>query len=95
MSIVQLALAFRIGTANPILLNDITFVNAMISVFGVVFATVWAGKEHQREANMAPNLGSVAEREQRYTAWRVASHSPVGENFSCQNDNASSVKLSA
>ncbi|KAF8550791.1 hypothetical protein OG21DRAFT_1397578, partial [Imleria badia] len=50
MSIVQLALVFRIGAANPILLNDITFVNAMVSVFGVVFATVWAGKEHRREA---------------------------------------------
>jgi hypothetical protein len=99
ISIVQLALVFRIGDANPTLLNDIAFVNAMVSVFGVVFATVWAGKEHRREAKMSPNPFPI-ECEQRYThgldRWRVSPHPPVNvanidiEHY--QGNNVSSAK---
>ncbi|KAG9312762.1 hypothetical protein JVU11DRAFT_7197 [Chiua virens] len=55
ISIVQLALLFQIGAANPVLLNDIASVNTKVSSFGVVFATVWAGMEHRREAQMCPS----------------------------------------
>ena len=60
-------------------MNDMALVNIMVSVFGVVFATVWAGKEHRQEANVSPNT-FLLEREQCYTgAGRTgpSSHPPV------------------
>ena len=94
MSIVQLAFIFRFGAANATTsMNDMSFVNVMVSVFGVVFATVWAGKEHQREANVSPNPFTV-ERGQAcvhvFDGWRRSSHSPVINIERRQGDNTSS-----
>lgn len=65
ISVVQLVLIFRIGDANLHLVSYFGLVNARVSIFGVVFATVWAGKEHRREANTMFAEAFPAEREQR------------------------------
>ncbi|KAG6373717.1 hypothetical protein JVT61DRAFT_6391 [Boletus reticuloceps] len=80
ISVVQLVLLFRVGAKHPFLVNDIALVNARVSAFGVVFATIWAGKEHRREANTSLNLLPV-EHEQQCThaldGWRGNSHPPI------------------
>ncbi|KAG6380031.1 hypothetical protein JVT61DRAFT_8111 [Boletus reticuloceps] len=80
ISIVQLVVLFRVGAKHPFLVNDIALVNARVSAFGVVFATIWAGKEHRREANTSLNLLPM-EHEQQCThaldGWRGSSHPPI------------------
>ncbi|KAF8452310.1 hypothetical protein L210DRAFT_3383707 [Boletus edulis BED1] len=80
ISIVQLVLLFRVGAKQPSVINAVALVNARVSAFGVVFATIWAGKEHRREANMSLNILPV-EHEQQYThaldGWRGGSHPPI------------------
>ncbi|KAF8549508.1 hypothetical protein OG21DRAFT_1515136 [Imleria badia] len=44
-SIVQLIVIFVVG-GGPFV-GDVILVNGMLSVYGVVFASVWAGKEHR------------------------------------------------
>ncbi|KAF8549511.1 hypothetical protein OG21DRAFT_584646 [Imleria badia] len=96
-SIVQLVFLFRIGDANPFLLNEITLVNARVAVFGVVFATVWAGKEHRRAAGMALDPFPV-EREQQciheLDRWRVGSHPSLhlANTEYYQSDHVSSTR---
>lgn len=55
--------------------------NARVAVFGVVFATVWAGKEHRRAADVATNPFPATGRERRciheLDGWRVDSHPPL------------------
>ncbi|KAL4066307.1 hypothetical protein V8B97DRAFT_1874690 [Scleroderma yunnanense] len=46
-SIAQLVVIYR-GVSTPTV-NDIVLVNTMVTVFGVVFATVWVGKERRRD----------------------------------------------
>lgn len=47
-SIVQFVVVYR--SVNVLIINDIVLVNTMLAVFGVVFATVWAGNVSRREA---------------------------------------------
>lgn len=49
-SIAQLVVVYR--NVNVLIVNEIVLVNTMLAVFGVVFATVWAGNAGRREAQM-------------------------------------------
>lgn len=49
-SIAQLVVVYR--SVNVLVVNEIVFVNTMLAVFGVAFATVWAGKIGRREAEI-------------------------------------------
>ncbi|KAG6326593.1 hypothetical protein ID866_12496 [Astraeus odoratus] len=46
-SIVQLIVVYR--NVSAAVVNHIVYVNTMLTVFGVVFATVWVGKERRRD----------------------------------------------
>lgn len=46
-SIAQLIVIYH-GVSTKVI-NDIVLVNTMLTVFGVVFATVWVGKERKRD----------------------------------------------
>jgi len=86
-SIVQLIVFYR--DTDTKVVNDIILVNTMLAVFGVVFATVWAGNVRRREAQInlqedTSQAGDVeAKRQPRPFAfpglgtWRVASSPPT------------------
>lgn len=78
----QVVLIFRTGASDPFILNDIALVNARVSVFGVVFATVWAGKTHRQDLEAKEFRNPLfMEREQRRThglgGWMDGSHPPI------------------
>lgn len=49
-SIAQLIVVYR--NVNVLIVNEIVLVNTMLAVFGVVFATVWAGNVGKRQAQI-------------------------------------------
>ncbi|KAF8141358.1 hypothetical protein EV363DRAFT_1391827 [Boletus edulis] len=82
-SIAQLIVVYR--NVNVLMLNDVVLVNTMLAVFGVVFATVWAGNVSQRETRIdlwedahPADDGAVEKHPRRFAfpglgTWRVAS----------------------
>ncbi|KAF8548013.1 hypothetical protein OG21DRAFT_816128, partial [Imleria badia] len=87
-SIAQLVVVYRNVSVPTV--NDIILVNAMLAVFGVVFATLWVGNAGRREAQMdlwedtsRPDDDAVAKRHPRMFSfpglgtWRVARSPPT------------------
>ncbi|KAF9220712.1 hypothetical protein BS17DRAFT_313955 [Gyrodon lividus] len=83
-SIAQLIVVYR--SVDVIVVNEIVLVNTMIAVFGVVFASVWAGKEARREAqawDKTKDKGDVHRRETKsgggfaLGTWRIATNPPA------------------
>ena len=86
-SIAQLVVVYR--NVDALVVNEIVLVNTMLAVFGVAFATVWAGNVSRREAQMnlwedtSRDDEAVARRHPRAFAfpglgtWRVASSPPT------------------
>lgn len=81
-SIAQLIVVYR--NVNALIVNEIVLVNSMVAVFGVVFATVWAGKVIRRDAELDGwDDASDSDEEKRPTrrafafpglgSWRIAS----------------------
>jgi len=82
-SIAQLIVVYR--NVNVLIVNEVVLVNTMLAVFGVVFATVWAGNVSQRKTRIdlwedAPPIDDgVLEKQPRRFAfpglgtWHVAS----------------------
>ncbi|KAH8825001.1 hypothetical protein DL96DRAFT_1682192 [Flagelloscypha sp. PMI_526] len=50
-SLAQLVIVYE--EVNYVIVNDIVLVNTMLAVFGVVFATIWAGTTHKRQEETA------------------------------------------
>ena len=84
-SIAQLIVVYR--NVNVLIVNDIILVNSMLAVFGVVFATVWAGSASRREVqleqweNTSPTDDDLA-KPRRFAfpglgTWHVASTPPT------------------
>ncbi|KAF8551394.1 hypothetical protein OG21DRAFT_286145 [Imleria badia] len=87
-SIAQLVVVYR--SVNVVVVNEIILVNTMLAVFGVVFATLWAGNAGRREAQMdiwedrsRTDDDTVAKRRPRMFSfpglgtWRAASSPPA------------------
>jgi hypothetical protein len=87
-SIAQLVVVYRI--VDVLIVNEMVLVNTMLAVFGVVFATVWAGNVGRRAAqiNLRENTSrtdddAVARRHPRPLAfpglgtWCLASSPPT------------------
>ena len=84
-SIAQLVVVYR--NVDVLIVNEIVLVNTMLAVFGVVFATVWAGNVGRRAAQIEDTSRTdddvVARRHPRAFAfpglgtWRVASSPPT------------------
>lgn len=49
-------------------MGDVIYVNGMLSVYGVVFASVWAGKENRRSSEEAKRFSNVENRDRNRPA---------------------------
>ncbi|KIJ67451.1 hypothetical protein HYDPIDRAFT_25904 [Hydnomerulius pinastri MD-312] len=86
-SLAQLVVVYR--NVNVLIVNEIVLVNTMLAVFGVVFATVWAGKEGRREAEAWDKARGREDAERRESksarafavpglgTWKVATSPPT------------------